>query len=375
MKEQVRQLAAEVYFRLNPECYLVLGKKRSVIHNLLKNELVWLDEENTQLMINAELSKPIDRENDTLIKLDEMGWGFFSDHGIFVDKLRSRNVFSLSKMWKDTPKLDYALLQLINECNLDCTFCNKAFCPTCFCLDSTPAINKPLSKEQWFKIIDDIKLFNGQMLVFTGGEVALYKDLLELVRYGMKKGFNVTISTNGLIPIKNLPKNANCSISLFDIENIDKIMDNYGNKDNVTILAIDIDSNEVTKKIKNRWPVIKATMNAPTIKLSSHLKTDINRFFIRKFHDSCLFRKIFITYDGKVVPCFGNREEAVSNLHYETVSDALKFLIKDYWNKPIEKLENGKKCVECEFKYTCNACKLLDETTNCMYSLEEGIWK
>ena len=71
MKEQVKILAANVYFRLNPECYLVLGKKRSVIHNILKSEMVWLDEANTQVMMNAELCKPIDKENETLKKLEK----------------------------------------------------------------------------------------------------------------------------------------------------------------------------------------------------------------------------------------------------------------------------------------------------------------
>lgn len=369
MKEQVKILAANVYFRLNPECYLVLGKKRSVIHNILKSEMVWLDEANTQVMIDAELCKPIDKENETLKKLEEMGWGFFSDHCVYVDKLRIRNIFSLNKMWKDTPRLDYAFLQLTNECNLDCSFCNKVFCPVCFCTDSISPGYEPLSKEQWFKIIDDIKLFDGQMLVLTGGEVALYKNLLDIVEYSFNKGLNVTINTNGLIPIKNLPKKVNCSISLFDIENIDQIMDNYGHKDNVTILATDVDYNKVVEKIKNRWPVIKATLYAPKINLSSQIKTDMNRFFIRKFHDACLFRKIFITYDGKIVPCFGEREKAICNLHYDSLSDALRFLIKEYWNTPIEKINNEKKCSVCEFRYSCNACKQLDESTYCMYSV------
>ena len=88
------------------------------------------------------------------------------------------------------------------------------------------------------------------MLVLTGGEVALYKNLLDIVEYSFNKGLNVTINTNGLIPIKNLPKKVNCSISLFDIENIDQIMDNYGHKDNVTILATDVDYNKVVEKSK-----------------------------------------------------------------------------------------------------------------------------
>ena len=51
------------YFRLKPECYLVMGQKRAVLHNLVEKKCIWLTEEAAAILSGAEKNAPI-KENE-----------------------------------------------------------------------------------------------------------------------------------------------------------------------------------------------------------------------------------------------------------------------------------------------------------------------
>jgi len=79
-------------------------------------------------------------------------------------------------------------IDLTYRCNLSCIHC--------YCKDSEDAA-KELTTNQWKKILDEIQKAGCVWLTFSGGEPFLREDFLELYTYAKKKGFIITIFTNG----------------------------------------------------------------------------------------------------------------------------------------------------------------------------------
>lgn len=89
-----------------------------------------------------------------------------------------------------------ALLELTYKCNFNCNHCYRP-------IES----RKELTKEEIFCIIDELASLGCFVIGFSGGEVFLRKDFLDIVEYSNKKGFGIHIYTNGsLINEDNIEK-------------------------------------------------------------------------------------------------------------------------------------------------------------------------
>lgn len=363
---------SEYFFRLNPECYLVPGKSSSVIYNLLTNEMLWLNKESTDKLINSELNNSINKKDTLFAELEQMDYGFFTDSRCFVDKIRTINSFNQKKMWKETPNINVAILQIINDCNLNCSFCGNAFCPSCTRFNNK-AQKDILSLEDWLSVIDELSFFKVQSIMFTGGEIALYPYLKQLIEHALEKEINISIHTNGTIAIKNLPfEEINVIFSASTDEQLKSIINNYSFLGKATLCLLNSDNLSDNPDIPSTWKKLSVNINEPDIFKSNLDKIDLDKFFMRKLKNPCLNGKITIAYNGDIFPCFGYKE-SLMNLKCSSISNAVQVLSKDYWNTSVDKL--GSKCTECEFRYSCNSCKLTDLSKKCHYNMEEGLWK
>ncbi|NIO49841.1 MAG: radical SAM protein [Candidatus Aminicenantes bacterium] len=84
--------------------------------------------------------------------------------------------------------------ELTFRCNLSCLHC--------YCnlpLNNQDAIDKELTREEVFSILDQIAEEGCLWLLLTGGEPLLRKDFLEIYAYAKKKGFLISLFTNGTI--------------------------------------------------------------------------------------------------------------------------------------------------------------------------------
>lgn len=87
------------------------------------------------------------------------------------------------------PKLQYLFFELTDKCNLQCLHCGSR------CLRNN---YNYLNKELVYKTLDNIKPNNDLMIIFTGGEPLLHRDLFEILEYTNNKGFKIGMTTNGL---------------------------------------------------------------------------------------------------------------------------------------------------------------------------------
>jgi radical SAM protein with 4Fe4S-binding SPASM domain len=85
-------------------------------------------------------------------------------------------------------------IELTFRCNLRCVHC--------YCnlpANDSDAIEKELKTEELFHILDQFAEAGCLWLLITGGEPLLRKDFLEIYTYAKKKGFIITLFTNGTL--------------------------------------------------------------------------------------------------------------------------------------------------------------------------------
>ncbi len=85
---------------------------------------------------------------------------------------------------------------MTRRCNLKCIHCYS----------NSADIDYPdeLTTEEAKKMIDDLAAFGSPVLLFSGGEPLMRKDLLELAKYATDKGMRAVISTNGTLITKDI---------------------------------------------------------------------------------------------------------------------------------------------------------------------------
>ncbi|MFZ9886671.1 MAG: radical SAM protein [Myxococcota bacterium] len=83
-----------------------------------------------------------------------------------------------------------ALLYVENKCNLRCAHCYESEA-------SHPPHARTLSLDEYARVFDEMKQLGVLELTFSGGEIFLRRDLLDLVALARKKRFSVTLYTSG----------------------------------------------------------------------------------------------------------------------------------------------------------------------------------
>lgn len=84
-----------MFFRLLPEVYLVVGKNKSLLQNLISNKCVQIDYNLSNVIKECEKNTPIPTKKYNILKeLETKGWGKITNTPIFIDKLRPNNVFN-----------------------------------------------------------------------------------------------------------------------------------------------------------------------------------------------------------------------------------------------------------------------------------------
>ncbi|MDY0132184.1 MAG: 12,18-didecarboxysiroheme deacetylase [Desulforegulaceae bacterium] len=77
------------------------------------------------------------------------------------------------------------------RCNLNCVHC--------YAQAKNEEFKDELTTEQGFKLLDDFAQFGVPVVLFSGGEPLMRKDLTTLAEYAISKGMRAVISTNGTL--------------------------------------------------------------------------------------------------------------------------------------------------------------------------------
>ena len=111
---------------------------------------------------------------------------------------------------RDSSKLPSHLLQFSKDkkpvvvwnmgrrCNLKCVHC--------YAQSKDIEYKNELTTQQGKDLIDDLAQFGAPVILFSGGEPIMRKDLPELAQYARSKGMRAVISTNGTLIDKKMAK-------------------------------------------------------------------------------------------------------------------------------------------------------------------------
>ncbi len=84
----------------------------------------------------------------------------------------------------------WVLLELTHKCPLECTYCYNQ-------LDFANT-KDGMSKEDWFKVLDETRALGAVQLGISGGEPLLNKDIVDVVRYANDLKFYTNLITSGV---------------------------------------------------------------------------------------------------------------------------------------------------------------------------------
>lgn len=85
-------------------------------------------------------------------------------------------------------------IEVTRRCPLECLHCYNNLS-----VGDMDAKSRELSKEEHFRILDELVEMGCFWILYTGGEIFARKDFLEIYTYAKKKGFLITLFTNGTI--------------------------------------------------------------------------------------------------------------------------------------------------------------------------------
>jgi radical SAM protein with 4Fe4S-binding SPASM domain len=85
-------------------------------------------------------------------------------------------------------------IEVTRRCPLECLHCYNNL-P----MGDLDAKSREMTKEEHFRVLDELVEMGCFWILYTGGEIFARKDFLEIYTYAKKKGFLITLFTNGTI--------------------------------------------------------------------------------------------------------------------------------------------------------------------------------
>ena len=111
---------------------------------------------------------------------------------------------------RQKPNLRMVAWELTRSCNLACSHCRAS--------SKHGTYADELTTNECFKLIDNIVSFSQPIIILTGGEPLLRKDIFEIAKYGKGKGLTMVMAPNGtLLTGENVKKIINSGIKRISV--------------------------------------------------------------------------------------------------------------------------------------------------------------
>lgn len=355
-----------MFFQLYGECCLVKGDQEGVIYHLLKEEMVRLTNEEVQVLLQAEKGEECRRE-PFLEQLEEMGWGFFSEKKVFIDKLRPYNSLMLLRRDLMSFQLETVFLQLTNRCSCGEGHCREMFCTPCRTVN---AGEEELAPEKWREILKRLSMLHVGSVILTGGDLCRYERLGEIIMLCREFGLSCSVVLNHYREqtLSQIPEDVSVLVYVCDFKTWeDCIRIGAKRKDAVMILNEKM-SGLKDKLLKGTYSrIINVHAYDQLIGEKDIRPCNLKEFYGKRDGNNCLRGKMYILSGGDVVACYQSTERVIGNLQRERFQDVYRRLIEDCWCKPIQ----HEKCKKCSLFYGCSVCMCMVPDIHCSYQTEK----
>ena len=400
------------YFRLNTYISFECNGKNACIYNLASGDMILLDEIKADIIRKCENYKEVSELNDEEVKfldeLEKMGIGRYYDEKVYIEKMILGQDPELESTMKKNIRFSRLFLEITNECNLACSFCNyldenayrKTGCKRWI------SRGRRLSIEDYKDIIKQSFFMGTSEIVFIGGEPLLeYKKIIELMRYAKSIGIErFTIYSNIILLNNDILE----SLSEFNVKFIIEVFSN-NSKEFKQICNKDIDINIYEKlklliknniefevkllvckenedNIENILNELKNILSGQKIQLDfvyphnkiHHAKKYIDYLYNKKAklfrvslgvystiskYNNCFANQIAVTLNGDVLPCIMTRRLSLGCVFEKSLCD----IVTDGRYENLQCLSRSKveDCKQCVYRFGCIDCRAIElEATN-----------
>ncbi|OPX77972.1 MAG: Radical SAM superfamily protein [Methanosaeta sp. PtaB.Bin039] len=379
----------KMYFRLNPECYLIRGKKCGAIYDLIDEKIYALNQYETRIVTSSENNDVVNEDNTYLTELEKLRIGRFYKKKIYVQKLRAGS--PIREIQSEPPAFHRAFLEINNICNRNCWFCGYNGVKRslgCIGCNRWNENGESLSLEKWKRIINDLSDLDCKDIFIIGGDLTLvWAKTVNIVNYANSKFRNIYITLHHQSLSLDIANYLNNKANL--IIQTDNINVPQYNQSSVIMVMNPDDWTDFydmeSKGIKIDFvidDVESLSNNLPIISKKKILPVNVYKFIDNIEYHPCLGHTLAICHNGNVIPCPLMRSHRFGNVRngelYQVFEKNWKEIEK-IWKLNLDKIE---KCKCCEFRYACTDCRALEENLTgklsgkrlCGYNPIEGEW-
>lgn len=218
---------------------------------------------------------------------------------------------------KQKTELSMVAWEVTRSCNLACSHCRAS--------SQSGKYPDELTTDECFKLIDEIASFSSPIIILTGGEPLLRKDIFEIAAYGKKNGLAMVMAPNG---------------TLLSDENIAKIIASGIKRISVSLDGADAAAHDGLRQVSGAfsraWDGLQRARGRG-------LEFQINST-ISKRNLAALPQMMKLAADSGakahhiflLVPTGRGREMVDQELSAAEYEEALSFLVREKKNSPIE---------------------------------------
>jgi radical SAM protein with 4Fe4S-binding SPASM domain len=411
------------YFKLDDNCILVKGAKRSAIYDLNSGDVFSIDPVSGRIIGLLEDGKTLGEVVDSITEYNEqqisgyLGKMEENKLGAFCDNYTKRGELEFPTEPED--KLNFIWLELRENCNLTCRHCYSE--------SESKGIKERdrLEFQQWKSVIQQAFEQGCRMLQFIGGEPLLYgQKLFDLAEYARDIGYNTIEVFSNLNLMRDdwiellVKYRMSVATSIYSArpEIHDLITTREGSFDKTMKVVKKLKERNIPIRygvtvMKHNQDYVEETMDflkelgaknpgfdvarpcgranddqlVPnkyqyTRKNAHFMQVDKNEFIKRFRGNGCWQGKISITSTGDVMPCIMQRETPGGNVKKSPLKEIVNGGMQKYWSLSRDKISV---CKDCEYRYACRDCRpvsfgptgqLTAKDPNCLYDPYQGVF-
>ena len=160
----------EKYFGLLPNCKYAYGKNGGCIYDTSTGKMIAIDEESDFILRQAFRNNKVDDEIPILNDLVVNNFGEFYEKPLMHECLIDGRQTEKYQITNSTNKIERLFVQITNECNKDCAFCNKTVkVYTKTHCKKWNNVEKNISQEVWKENLKKMKYLGLREVRFIGG--------------------------------------------------------------------------------------------------------------------------------------------------------------------------------------------------------------
>lgn len=389
------------YYNIKGNVYIVDGIAKSCIYDCNNDKHYWVDKDVSSCL--HRLANRESTDDDEGILSAALSLDLIEE----TDKVSVRLWPDINELFKFARHIDYAWIELTNQCNLRCTHCYN---------ETIQRQKKNLSYEDFVHTVDELVRFGIKAVQLIGGEPFVLKEdlLFKMMGYASKSFEEFEVFFNGTLTSKQHLERIkrdypNCKIAMSlhsfikeEHEKITQVKDSYDKSVQtlhnlqdlgmkfryVGIYAAGIEiGEELDFGVPYRRDYIRLTgkgnlshydrqlLSEKLITLDTFKFNDLSATLKSTYSECCFANYLYVGSDMNVYPCVMERRICHGNLRNKALTEILDRSLINYSK------ENVKECRKCEFRHLCKDCrpdsismKIDDKPWYCTYDVANGVW-